>query len=142
MGPGRGILSLMEPLRFGKTEYELIWSRLDPFQPQVVNLVKLISKFFSFLAPVGPLDCPGALWLGQPRPGLALGWTLGAPKSVFKQPSITFRTFGTRCGIYRIYRIYRNGVKNAGRSPPSTRAGGQDDGSYTNSRKSFLIDLF
>ena len=28
----------MEPLRFGKTEYELIWSRLDPFQLQLVNL--------------------------------------------------------------------------------------------------------
>ena len=41
LGPGRGILGLMEPLRFGKTEYELIWSDLDPFQPQLVNLVKL-----------------------------------------------------------------------------------------------------
>ena len=126
-GPGRGIAGLMEPLRFGKTEYELLWSRPDPFQPQLVNLVKLIFIFFSFLTPVGPLDCPGALWLGQPRPGLALGWTLGAPKSVFEQPSITFRTFGTRYGIYRIcgiYRIYRNGVKNCGSERTSqTRRG-------------------
>ena len=45
-GPGKGIGGLMEPLRFGKTEYELIWSRLDQFQPQLVNLVKLISNFF------------------------------------------------------------------------------------------------
>ena len=78
---------------------------------------------------MGPLGSAGALWLGQPRPGLALGWTLGAPKSVFEQPSITFRTFGTR------YHIYGSGVKNWPRSPPSTRAGGQDDGSYTNSLK-------
>ena len=96
MGSGRGISGLMEPLRFGKTEYEFIWSRLDPFQPQLVNLVKLIFIFFSFLAPVDPSDCPGALWLGQPRPGLALGWTLEAPKSVLEQHAITFRIFGTR----------------------------------------------
>ena len=110
----------LEKMRFGKTEYELIWSRLDPFRPQLVNLVKLIFMFFSFWAPMRPLDCPGALWLGQPRPGLALGCTLGAPKSVFEQPSITFRTFGTRYRIYGIYGIYQshgNGVKNCAWEP-------------------------
>ena len=76
-----------------------------------------MSTFFSFLAPMGPLGSAKALWLGQPRPGLALGWTLGAPKSVFEQPSITFPTFGTRCGVYQIYRIYRNGVKNCASEP-------------------------
>ena len=119
----------MEPLRFGKTEYEVIWSRLDPFQAQLHDLRKLFSTFFSFWAPMGPLGSAWALWLGQPRPGLALGWTLEAPKSVLEQPSITFHTFGTR------YRIHVSGVKNWPRSLPSTRAGGQNDGSYTNSPK-------
>ena len=46
----------MEPLRFGKIEYELIWSRLDPFQPQLVNLEVLgaargsQSRFFETLS--------------------------------------------------------------------------------------------
>ena len=30
LGPGRGIGGLMERLRFGKTEYQLIWSHEDP----------------------------------------------------------------------------------------------------------------
>ena len=104
----------MELFCVGLIEYELIWSCLDPFQPQLHDLGKFISTMFSFLVPMGPLGSAGALWLGQARPGLALGWTLGAPKSVFEQPSITFRTFGTRYGIGG---IYRNGVKNCASEP-------------------------
>ena len=39
---------------------------------------------------MGPLGSAGALWLGQPRPGLALGWTLGAPKCVLNNPPSLF----------------------------------------------------
>ena len=135
MDPGRGILGLMEPLRFGKTEYELIWSRLDPFQPQLINLVKLIFMFFSFLAHVGPLGPsgwanPGQDWLWAGRWELQ-SLFLNNPPSLFALLEHTTESTGSNGSTGSAEVLSRTGA----RSPPSTRAGGQDDGSYTNSLK-------
>ena len=88
---------------------------MEPSRP-ILNLITRFRKisfddFFIFGA-YGPLGL-GLPWgpLAGPRPGLALGWTLGAPKFVFEQPSITLPTFGTR------YRIYGSGVKNCASEP-------------------------
>ena len=44
---------LMEPFYVGLTEYELIWSRLDPFQLQLHDLGKFTFVAFPFLTPAG-----------------------------------------------------------------------------------------
>ena len=102
---------------------------IDGFYVSLHDLGKLISIFFFILGAYGPLGLGWGPLAGQPRPGQALDWTLEAPKSVLEEPSITFPTFGTR------HRSRGSGVKNCASEPTFTRAGGQDDGSYTNSFK-------
>ena len=72
----------------------------------------------------------------QSRPEPILG---GGSELSSTAPAHQILKFGTHP---RIYRIFRNlpesrgsGVISRSSEPPSTRAGGQDDGSYTNSLK-------
>ena len=54
-GPGKGIGGLMELLRFGKTEYQLIWSRDDPNSKKIQEtaLFSVLLFFVLFWSPEG-----------------------------------------------------------------------------------------
>ena len=72
LGHGRGLESFLELFCVDPTEYELISTRLDPFQLQLDNLGKLISVFFSFF---GRPWAPGRPFGTQ---GVHVGVPLGA----------------------------------------------------------------
>ena len=104
-----------------------------------------------------PLGCPWAPFgrhLGPFRPPLGLLWpswgSLGAPGSIWAPSSEQMLLKYRACAQNQASRLPRNprnspwnprnsaelsGVRNCRSDPTSTRAGGQDDVSYTNSLK-------
>ena len=100
------------------TQVRSNWSRIGsnwlpiwtPFGPQGIPL-----------APLGPHWEPGPVW--EPR------------ELSNAMPAHKICVLGTRRGIRGIRRIRRSGGRTRGSDPHPTRAGGQDDGSYTNSLK-------
>ena len=107
----------------------IYWARLDP---NVFQFASNWSRIRSNWVPSGfHLDPRGSLWphLGphwEPDPV----WEPGELSSAM--PANKICGFGTRRPIRR---REGSGGKKGGSEPTSTRAGGQDDGSYTNCPK-------
>ena len=108
----------MEPFCVGLTEYELIWSRLDPFQAQLHDLGKMNFHVFVYFlclwAPWARLGPAG--WASRGQDWLWAGrWE--RQNMSLNNPPITFRTFGTRYRIGGIYRSHGNGAMNCASEP-------------------------
>ena len=71
-------------------------------------------------------------WGNPEGPSETLEDPQGPRCSPFAMPADKIKPPGTQDGCHR---SHGSGVKNCGSEPTSTRAGGQDDGSYTNSLK-------
>ena len=134
--------------------------RSSPFGLPWVSLVCLWLPLRWLCAPLALFGCPwapfGSLWgaLGLPlgviglplgRPWLALGalgsvWVpLGSVGSLWELNVHRLRCLSTKSSLLE-HAAGATGAtetvsRTAARSPPPTRAGGQDDGSYTNSLK-------
>ncbi len=122
-----------------KTQFFSCFVYLGPFGSPLESLwlplgwpwLPLGCHWAPFGVPLARFGCP---WL----PLGALGLPLGAQCSPFAMPVHKIKPRGTRRRSRwsrRSHRSRGSGVKNSARSPPPTRAGGQDDGSYTNSLK-------
>ncbi len=122
---------------------------LAPFNPFGLHLAVLWAPFGPFASLWGALGLPlavlwahlaglwsrfGALW--EPVGSLGPPW---APPSNFKLNVHRLRCLSTKSSLleHATGAVGTSEVvsRTAARSPPPTRAGGQDDGSYTNSLK-------
>ena len=97
--------------------------------------------------PWAPLGCPwaplGCLWASSGRPWVSLGIPGGPPqKNVAQVPRLRTRSsLGEFAPLVRLVRLVRrSGVMKCCSDPPSTRAGGQDYVSFTNSLKLYPMN--
>ena len=113
--------------------------RYTPSDPKISILDPKSLKFHRKSSPPDPPKAPAVpsgLHLGL---GMDLGWLgEGHMRSSMVNNSYNWRFLEHGNGSHRSHRSRgsrRSGVKKCGSEPQSTRAGGQDDGSYTNSLK-------
>ena len=113
----------------------IYWAHLGPNFTQVgSNWSRIGSNWLPIWTPFGsqgiPLAPLGPHW--EPDP-------VWEPRELSSaMPAHKICVLGTRRGIRGIHGIRGSGVRTRGSDPHPTRAGGQDDGSYTNSLKLVL----